>query len=178
MLCTSSSSPETVELPVNFPRKMASGHKKMLTSVCGKITRTQQETWDKYIQFFCFFNSWECKYIPSQASLWILAGTTLMFLLGKLWEKAVVGCDEWEVREDGEFIPPAQQMTSESQQQSFAHCWVTGHKAEQEISLSLSLPYTYTCRSAHTCAQAYKLLLMRKWQGLHFSKLFFMKKKP
>lgn len=47
-----------------------------------------------------------------------------MFLLGKLRETAVVGCDEWEVREAGEFVPPAQQMTSETQQQSLdaAHC--------------------------------------------------------
>lgn len=95
----------------------------MLTSLPQKITPTEV-TLDKYILFYFFLHSWECKFIPLHASLWILAGAPLMFLLGKLRETAVVGRDEWEVREAGEFVPPAQQMTSETQQQSLdaAHC--------------------------------------------------------
>lgn len=37
---------------------------------------------------------------------------------GKPWETAAVGRGEWEVREAGLLVPPARQMTSETQEQS------------------------------------------------------------
>lgn len=120
---------------------------------------TEWETWDQNIQFcFVFFlHSWECKYVPLKASLWILAWSATNVPAGGNSETAVVGCDEWEVREAGEFVPPAQQMISESWRCTLLSHRAWGHTGQVSPPLSICLPDKYTYMSAQ--AQAHKLTL-------------------
>lgn len=167
----------TVSLRPTFPTVVRGGCKKnrtkqeLFTKFARKENTNRRSDMGQKDPVFFFLHVWESKYIPSQASLWISAGAPLMFLLGKLWETAAAGRGEWEVREAGSLVPPARQMTSETQQQNLdaARWWVTGHEATQGryLSLSLCLPYTNTCKSAHTCAQARKWILMWEAQVLH-----------
>lgn len=101
---------------------------------------------------------------PGWSAANVPAGEAMRNGCGRSWW--VGGAWSWLVGSPGS-ADDIGNSTAESWRCTLMSHRARGHAGKVSLSLSLSLPYTDTCKSAHTCAQAGKLILMWEAQVLH-----------